>query len=306
MFQLKDVLKTIWKGKIVILLIILVSIGLSFVVNEFLKENTYSTSLKLTYNFPKGNYEILNEEINEIVSTQNFTDIITSDDLMQQLIENTDLQISEEKIINSISINNSTENKLLTITIKGKNQNQNELILKEITELTQNYVGTQLDELLTEQIKEYEQKVESDMLNVTEAYNEFEDSSFHQNELLSLSFIKDALIGEMTVNISQELLASINNLTPSEKIAFIEISSKITNHINSYKESSTHYTDLLTLKENGIEMLEISDNQMESVESSVEDSYIYFIFTFIGFFLGIFLVLFMKFFKEEIRVNKNS
>lgn len=142
----QDLLKGIWKRKLIIILIILMCVFLGIFYN-FKKSNELSN-----FSFAKASFIIIKSERKPLTDKIDGTceKIIKTDKNLKYVIEKLDLNLTEKELSNMISLNRVDESDFFEINLKGKVNNSTQIIseilnllniqLKEIYEINDIYI----------------------------------------------------------------------------------------------------------------------------------------------------------------------
>ena len=142
----KELLALFWKKKWIILLIILLITSIGMIYSFYFIEPKYESSTTLILgriNASSENGDILNDgeeitqsEINinsNLVAT--YSELIKSKTLIQKVIDNLSLNLSEQAVRNSINVSRISETELIEIKVRNTDKNLASQIANEIAEV---------------------------------------------------------------------------------------------------------------------------------------------------------------------------
>lgn len=119
--EFKNVLRNIWNNKLIILLIICISIIIGWCYSYIILEPIYQTSTTLLLEQKKVN--------DDSVST--YSSLIKTKDVLNQIIQNSGIKITQEELKSSISIKSVSGTELIRITVENNNPENASILANE-------------------------------------------------------------------------------------------------------------------------------------------------------------------------------
>lgn len=119
--EFKNVLRNIWNNKLIILLIICISIIIGWCYSYIILEPIYQTSTTLLLEQKKVN--------DDSVST--YSSLIKTKDVLNQIIQNSGIKITQEELKSSISVKSISGTELIKITVENNNPENASILANE-------------------------------------------------------------------------------------------------------------------------------------------------------------------------------
>ena len=136
----KSIFKSMWEKRLQIILIIVIFVAIGIAYTMKIKVPEYSSSTTLALSSASGN-ETVNTS-NSITTTDitlntklltTYSELIKSNSVIRQVIENLKIDISEDELRNDVSVTAVTNTSLIQIVVTTENAEDSAKIAKEIT-----------------------------------------------------------------------------------------------------------------------------------------------------------------------------
>lgn len=299
--QLKEIPSVIWRGKWIFIIITLVAILGAFVYNEFLSNTKYSSNVSVQVNPLEQPLGSMETQLKKIISTDNFLQYINSDEVLEDVIQELDLDIPVESLRSSVSVRTSADKTSIVVSRIGDSEELNKSIITQLIDSTKKHLKTDLEMEITDTVALYNENISIELDNVRETMNKYEDI-FGGTYLENMTFLQRNLLGEGRIlEVSDSLLNEINNLSIEEQLAYIKLSTKINKHVVAYDQYVSLHEDALAIKEMDLVNLTFFDFESGAINTSLvgpNKPFNYFAAIMLGIFGSLFIVLFRNYWRQ--------
>ena len=133
--DLKNLLKLIWKQKLLIILLVIVGGVLGFIYNKYYTTPKYkaTTTFLLAQNINETDTSITSTDVTlNSKLVDNYSELIKSQKVLSEVVTNTGISITEEQLKKEISIESTSNTSLINISVKNENPEVSTQIANEI------------------------------------------------------------------------------------------------------------------------------------------------------------------------------
>lgn len=192
--EFKNVLRNIWNNKLIILLIICISIIIGWCYSYIILEPIYQTSTTLLLEQKKVN--------DDSVST--YSSLIKTKDVLNQIIQNCGIEITQEELKSSISIKSVSGTELIRITVENNNPENASILANEAANVFKEKIAKEIYNLENIHIVE-----KAEINNEPSNINHKKDliMAFFIGILLASAYIFIITILDTTIKSSEEVEA---------------------------------------------------------------------------------------------------
>lgn len=192
--EFKNVLRNIWNNKLIILLIICISIIIGWCYSYIILEPIYQTSTTLLLEQKKVN--------DDSVST--YSSLIKTKDVLNQIIQNSGIKITQEELKSSISIKSVSGTELIRITVENNNPENASILANEAANVFKEKIAKEIYNLENIHIVE-----KAEINNEPSNINHKKDlvMAFFIGILLASAYIFIITILDTTIKSSEEVEA---------------------------------------------------------------------------------------------------
>ncbi|UFT98876.1 Wzz/FepE/Etk N-terminal domain-containing protein [Radiobacillus kanasensis] len=301
--QVKNFLFTLWKGKLLIVLITLFFLALGFVFNKFILNDTYRATTKIELGSYEELVQDLDPQITRLFSSNGIIEVMNSDEVLESVINEMNLNSSLDELKAMISFQVSSADNGILINKTGSNEQLNKEVIQSIVSNTDKELSLLLKEQTDDRASYYNEKMDEEISKVRQAISDLKKVNV---KLPSVLVVENLFGPNKIIDINEEITDTIDGLTPEEMVNVVQTSSEIQNSVKNYNDYLAQYEEISSISkdnENIFNELSIEqlDSDTESVKTGPNESFNYFAALMLGLLLSIFLVLFLDYYKKIIR-----
>lgn len=138
MLSLKDVVNILKKRLSIIIVSILITTIASIIITYFIIEPTYTTTASLLIGKAENSESGADYNNNDVTLYKQlmgtYGKVVQSEDLIQRVIDESNLKLTTSQILNSLEVSSGNENQILTLKYTSKDKNEGVEVLNPLIE----------------------------------------------------------------------------------------------------------------------------------------------------------------------------
>jgi chain length determinant protein (polysaccharide antigen chain regulator) len=242
--SLRDLIEVIIKGKKLIIGITIFALIIAAIFSFLVIKPSYETKATILVNnnsFQQEAGKELGAYLNEVVSTQVYSQRIKSQQFLKQVIEKKDLkEWTVRRLQNNLKVEYEKDSKLVTLTLKGNDPELIHKTLELIVTESNTYIGESISNRLLSVANQYKDQLgeEKEKLDAAlEAYNKAQ-----ADKGLPAIVLLDGLTKEgkqYLIDIDEKYLDELQNLDKNKQVEF----QKLNNQVNALTDLYNNYNE---------------------------------------------------------------
>ncbi|WP_170287638.1 Wzz/FepE/Etk N-terminal domain-containing protein [Aquibacillus halophilus] len=298
--KLIEILKVLWKGKWIILGVTGLALILSIVINQNLSTPESQSSLAITFNQDGEKYSNFDLMKEEIVSVNNFAELMTSKRTLTFAMEGVTTERSIDSIQDDLRI--ETTDQSLNVVLTGDNLDENEKIIVNIVNQTLQELEKQLIVAYESELSYYNNKMDSQLNQIRKTIKKYNENT--DNKLPAFYLLNQQLLNTGgSIEIDAGLMESLTELTSQEQVDFIRVNTEINLHLKKYNEFLNQYSiiDQTTVDASIAysHLINIPSETTHNAAPSPNRELNIFLGVMVGIILSIFIVFIRVYFKNR-------
>lgn len=257
--DLRDLIKTIWKGKWAIVCITTVLVVLAFIYSYLVVSPTYESKATLEVNNIKPPIGSLSDYVNDTTSRDVFVKTMQSPEVIQQTIKDMKLKnYTVSGVQGQLNISIPEKNSsLVNVSLKGPDRVLTSSIIDRIVLNTKNAIKDKLNSHFDSYKNLYKNKMDEEnntLQGYINDYNQLADKKglpllilFQQNAANSNSSSQNDAPQYM-LQANKDLLSELKNLDKATQVKYEQINQKINQTNDEYEQYFGNYNDAVTAK----------------------------------------------------------
>jgi chain length determinant protein (polysaccharide antigen chain regulator) len=250
--SLRELIEVIIKGKKLIIGITIIALIIAAILSYFVIKPSYETKATILVNnnsFQQEAGEELSAYLNEVVSTQVYSQRIKSQQLLKQVIENYDLkEWTVRKLQNNLKVETEKDSKIVTLTLKGNDPELIHKTLELIVRESNTYIGDSISNRMLSVADQYKAQLGEEKEKLDAALEEYNKAQV--DEGLPSIVLLDALTKEdkqYLINIDEKYLDELQNIDKNKQVEFQKLNNQVNALTDLYNKYNEKYEEARSL-----------------------------------------------------------
>lgn len=239
--NLRELIEIIWKGKIIIILSIIVAMLIAVVLSVFVLEKKYESTATVQITSNTAAEGIVKQYIDSEFTSQVFAERIKSQTFIDQLFNKSTSEVSS----NDLNINLDASTAMITLSYKSGDPKKSSEVLSTLIEKQKAAMSESLQSeftLLADSYTNESKKLSNEIGDLIKIYN----TRVRQNKLPEILILQTMVSNELIVNISDEQSTSLINIDGEIQNELMQLQARIGSKSEEYRKVLDQYQSVLT------------------------------------------------------------
>ncbi|RSD26971.1 Wzz/FepE/Etk N-terminal domain-containing protein [Mesobacillus subterraneus] len=309
--SLREIIEVILKGKKLIIGITIIALIIAAILSYFVIKPSYETKATILVNnnsFQQVAGEELTSYLNEVVSTQVYSERLKSQQLLNRVIKNHELKDwTFRSLQKNLKVDTEKDSKLITITLEG---NDPELIYKTLNAIiveSNTFTGESISNRLSAVSDQYKAQLGEEKEKLDAALEDYNKAQVAEG--LPAIVLLDALTKEgkqYLIDIDERYLDELQNLDKNKQVEFQKLNNQVNALTSLYNKYNEKYEEARSLSklfnlENVLTIVSEPDLPEDPVSPNKALNMAFAVI--VGIMVGIAVVIFQHYWNET---NKGS
>ncbi|WP_079506588.1 Wzz/FepE/Etk N-terminal domain-containing protein [Mesobacillus jeotgali] len=243
--KLRDLIEVIIKGKKLIIAIMIIFVLLATTLSYLVIKPTYETKATiLVNNLQIEEGDEISAYLNEVISPQVYSERITSQHLLNRVIDNHSLdnEWDVKTLKEKLTVETEKDSKILIITLQGNDPKIIKKTLEAIIKEANEFIGESISKRLlitAEQYKEQTNEEKEKLEEVLKRYN-----AARVDEDLPTIVLLDALISgqkQYLLDVDEKYLDELQSLDKNKQVEFQKLNNQVNTLTTLFNEYNAKY-----------------------------------------------------------------
>ncbi|GAA5415776.1 hypothetical protein Pryu01_00808 [Paraliobacillus ryukyuensis] len=302
--NIKEILQKLWDGKWLIAIITIIILLFTSIYSFLIADPVYKGTAQISVTSVSSVPENIQPVVTEVTKPNMLAAKMTSSEVLAQVIEEQDLDITVGSLQSKLNIELPTEetSPYISVSMEGTDREEITAIIDQTINQAREKMNVDIESRLGVLAEEYQQKMNEENEKITTVVDEFNTMQAGEGLPALVLLEQSTTEGKYILDVNEEILDELRELNKTDQVEYEKINTEIedlTDLYNFYRKQYDEVSSVQTMNiaemstdviaEPFVPTQPISPNKILNLAISIV----------LGLILGVFIVLFRSYMKDE-------